>query len=267
MSSIRYDIWFLLHGTRAPLYRRDPNQTEPQKVYLEMDSEGVVTVGRYGSNPVETKGDGILCWPLSPYADAKSLHDFLQSEPMRSLLERVHNGHSVDRDHGEIVVRLTEDAQEASSRITSILENKPYMERKIYSRQDWVESKFSVRDVIARGDIRFYIHDIYEEMDDFEEMECAAFFAKSGLIDQEIEKLCVDYVERSMKEDDEPDEKARKLAQMLACSDFDGHEDLPEKYDRHFSNALPFNQDGHFDDGVPALQRSEPANVDGSQQE
>jgi len=265
--SIQYDTWFLLHGSRAPLYRKNPNQTEPQKVYLEMDSEGIVTVGRYGSSPVDTVGKGILCWPLSPYADAKSLHDFLQNEQMRSLLERVHNGHSVDKDNGKLVGSLTEDAQEASSQIASILDDKPYMERKIYSRQDWVKSKFSVHDVIACGDIHSYIHDMYEKMDDIEEMECAAFFAECGLIDEEVEKLCVDYVERSMETGNEPDETARKLARMLAYSDFDGYEDLPEKYDRHFSNALPFNQDGHFDGRVPASQRSEQANAESLQHE
>jgi len=270
--SIQYEIE-RIREQPAPLYHQYPNREEPQKAYLEMDSEGVV---RVDWDPDPTNGDaipmnvwnkGVLRWSLSPCADGKSLYEFLQSDRMRSLLERVHEGHSADRDSGELVGHLTEEAEAVSLQIQSILNNRPYMEREVYSRKDWVKSRFSVQDLIADGDIHSYIRDLYEEMDDAQEMEGVAFFATDGWIDEDVKDLCVDYVERAMEEGNEPDEAARKLAVILAVSGFDGYEDLPERYDARFSNALPFNRDGNFDDGVRASQRSEQAGTEIPQQE
>jgi len=263
--SIRYEIEELLERF-APLYHKYSHREEPQKCYLEMDWAGLVTVD-WNTDPtgdpipMDVWNKGRLRWSLSPYADGQSLYEFLQSDQMRSMLERVHEGHIVDWDSGELVGHLTEEAEAASLQIESVLHNKPYMERTLYSKKEWVESKFSVHDVIADGSISDYINNMYEEMKDIEETECSLF--SDGLLYEEIEKSCVDYVERSMEDGDEPDETARKLAQMLADYS-DKYEDLLEKYDVRFSDVLPFNHDGNFNDGVHDSRQPKQTDANGS---
>jgi uncharacterized protein YehS (DUF1456 family) len=269
IMGIRYEIEELLERF-APLYHQYPDRTEPQKCYLEMDWVGLVTVNwnvdpRGDPVPMDVWNKGRLRWSLSPYADGQSLYEFLQSDQMRSLLERVHEGHITDWYNAELVGHLTEDAEEASLQIESVLHNKPYLERKIYSKKEWVKSNFLVDDVIADGNISSYIKKMHEKMEDIEKAECALFL--DGLIYEEIEKSCVGYLERSMEDGNKPDEKAFMLAQMLADYDREEYGDLPERYDARFGNTLPFNRDGHFDDGVPASRHFEQTNAEDAPQD
>jgi hypothetical protein len=254
--SIEYDIQHLLYRP-APLYYKYPDQAGPQKCYLEMNSDGLVTASwdweTDDTAPEEVQTNERLRWPLSPYADGRSLYHFLRSDRMQSLLNRVHDGHRLDPD-GSHVWRLSEDAQQASFQIESVLNDRLYKEREVHHVKDWLESRFSAEDVVSAGSIDFYIVDIHDEAMRFQEDEYAAFFGKWG---QELERLCLDYVDRAMEDGDEPDETARKLAQMLADYDRENYGDLPEKYDRRFGNVLPFNRDGNFDGVVPVSRTSE----------
>jgi len=255
--SIEYDIQNLLYRP-ASLYYKYPDRAEPQKAYLELHSNGLVTASwdweTDDTTPADVQNKERLRWPLSPYANGISLHDFLQSNRMRSLLERVHDGHSLERDGEKLVGHLTEDAQAASFEIESVLNDRPYKERAVHHVKDWLESRFSAEDVVSAGNIDAYILYIHDEAMRFQEDEHAAFFGKWG---QELERLCLDYVDRAMENGDEPDETARKLAQMLADYDRENYGDLPEKYDRRFGNVLPFNRDGNFDGVVPVSRTSE----------
>ena len=262
---IEYGIRNLLYRP-APLYYKYPDRAGPQKPYLEMNSNGLVTANWDPETddviPADVSSQERLRWPLSPYADGGSLYEFLQSDGVRSLLERVHEGHSLDRVGGKLVGHLTRDAREASLQIESILNDRPYMERTVHHVREWLESNFSADDVVAAGHINAYIHDIHDEAMRVQEDECAAFFGSWG---DAVEEWCLDFVDRVMEYGDEPDETSRRLAQMLADYDPDNYEDLPEKYDERFGNLLPFNRDGNFDDSVRSSRRPDQGEAENSQ--
>jgi len=260
--SIHYGIGNLLHRV-APLYYQYPHRSEPQKSYLEMSEDGFVTAGWdteiSDSIPMYVRNLEYFRWPLSPNADGESLHEFLRSDPMHSLLERVHKGHSVEQDGYRQVGKLTEDAQKASLEIELILNEKPYLERKVYHVKNWLESRFSADDVVASSHINAYIQNVYGEAMNVQESECAAFFGNwSG----EVERLCANYVNRSMEESDAPNETARNLARMLVEYNPDDYEYALGQCDAHTDEVLPFNQDGHFDTSRQSEETQAAAHLD-----
>jgi hypothetical protein len=259
--SIHYGIENLRYQA-TPLYYQYPHRSGPQNAYLEMSENGFVTAGwdaeTDDSIPMYVQNRECFRWTLSPNADGESLYGFLRSDRMRSLLERVHKGHRVEQDGYRWIGNLTRDAHKASLEIESILNEKPYLERKVYHVKDWLESRFSADDVVATSHIDAYVQNVYNEAMNLQQSECVAFFGSWG---DAVERLCLDRVDRAMRTGDGPDGSIRRLAQMLADYDRDNHGDLPEQYDIHFDDALPFNRDGGFDDMAPASRTSERTNV------
>jgi hypothetical protein len=244
---IQYRIDNLLNQ-RAPLYYQSTaghGLAEPKKAYLILVPNGCVYADWVPSDQDSGSSrlrNGVnLRWPLSPYADGQSLYDFLRSDRMRSLLERVHEGHSIEWSGGDFEGKLTKDAQDASAEIVSVLNEKPYRERGLRHAEDFLRSRFSPNDVVEAGNIHAYIEKMQENAAQIEERECVVFFGNWG---SEIQRLCLDHIESVMKQNHGPDETARKLAQMLAEHDPKNGEWIQEAFQPHIDDALPFNQDG-----------------------
>lgn len=114
-----------LRGRVAPLYKVYPRQNGPQRAYVEMDDKGCVSadidydIG--GAVPMRVAHNRTLRWDVSPYANGDSLADLLDSELVRGLLERVHNGHTVEWDGSNMVGRLDDDAKAAALELEQIL--------------------------------------------------------------------------------------------------------------------------------------------------
>ena len=255
--SIQYKIDDLLRHP-APLYHRLPHLAEPQKAILEMDFKGVVTAtwdkGGESSVPEFARG-AYLRWPLSPRADGESLHNFLQSDRMRSLLERVHNGHQVDWNGSELVSHLDEHAQKARSELESVLKEKPYLERTIYNVKDWVQVNFRAEDLFASRNMNAYIQKLFNKTEDMKREELAVFLG--GTLFENVENVCVNYVREAMDDGHHSYRNGRKVAQMLAEYNPDKYERLLNLYNIGAEESLPFNRDGHFDDSVPTSPHSE----------
>jgi hypothetical protein len=261
--SIQYRIDNLLRHP-APLYHRLPHMAEPQKAILEMDFKGVVTAtwdkGVESSFPEFARG-AYLRWPLSPRADGESLHDFLQSDPMRSLLEQVHNGHQVEWNGSELISHLDEPAQIACSKMGFLLKEKPYLERTVYDLKDWVQVNFRVDDLFASRNINAYIQKLFNKTEDMKREELAAFMG--GTLFEKVEKLCLDYVEQAIDYGRDSYRNGRKVAQMLAEYNPDRYEKLLDLYNIGKEESLPFNWDGHFDDSVRDSLQTERAPIVG----
>ena len=259
--SVHYRTKDLLYY-RTPLYHQFPNRSEPEKAYIEMEQHGFVRAVRPSKveifTPMSVICKAVLRWPVSPYADGESLNEFLMSDRMRSLLERVHAGHSVEFNGSRFVGTLTQEAQDASREIESLLKEKPYLENMVYSFQDWFQSRFSVEDVFAAGGIQDYLRKVREEVRDFHEKNRRASLEGIDFdLGDAVENLCADCVEKAMKGDGST-EVAHRLARMLVDYDPETHEDLMERFDVFLSETLPFNRDGNFDEGKPTSLDAKP---------
>jgi len=244
---IKYRIDNLLDQP-APLYYQNAagqGLAEPKKAYLIMVPNGCVYADWVPSDRDSGStrfGNRVnLRWPLSPYADGKSLYECLQSDRMRSLLERVHEGHRIEWNDSDFEGKLTKDAQEASIEIASVLGEKPYKERSLRHAEDFLRARFSPDDVVKAGNLYAYVEKMQESAAQIEEKECAVFF---GNWNSEIERLCMDHIKSIVKQNQGPDETARKLAQMLAEHDPKNCEWIQEACQTCFDDVLPFNRDG-----------------------
>lgn len=117
MSDITITLDYGLQERLAPLYHRYPRQSNPQPAYVRLD---------------ET-------WGVVPAITGRALASLLQRDDVRALLQRVHDGHSVEWDGSNHIGRLDGGAQDASYDLDRIFGDiDPSDCAAIWTADDWL---------------------------------------------------------------------------------------------------------------------------------
>lgn len=148
-----------LRGEAAPLYKRYPHQNQPQRAHVEMDEDGNVRAeinGEIGDAvPMHVWHGRTLRWSVSPYVRGDSLADLLESEKVRALFERVHNGHSVEWNGQNMVGRLDEDAEAAALELEAILspDSGEYELAQVCGAYEFIADWFELKELVEAGSV------------------------------------------------------------------------------------------------------------------
>lgn len=114
-----------LRASRAPLFHQYPRQTNPQSAFVELSETGEVSAdwnGEIGNGVPAAVWHGCdLRFPVASSVAGPALADYLEGEEGRSLLSRIHQGHSVEWDGSNHVGRLDEDASAAREELEAAL--------------------------------------------------------------------------------------------------------------------------------------------------
>jgi len=95
------------------LYRRLPTQSRPQKVYIEMDSSGVLA-NAYSADVVSMdvwNRATLRLFEVPAAVDVASLKVFVTEH--LDLIQKIHDGHIVSYDNGSPRGTLTDEAKDA----------------------------------------------------------------------------------------------------------------------------------------------------------
>ena len=116
-----------LRDSLAPLFHRYPREVNPQGAFVEITEEGAVSAdwnGEIGNAvPSHVWHGRTIRAPVSPFVRGADLLDFLERfDRGRVLLERIHEGHSVEWDGSNYVGSLNEDAQAAREELETALQ-------------------------------------------------------------------------------------------------------------------------------------------------
>lgn len=125
---------------RDALFRQFPGQYDVQPAYVQMDEDGFVSAyysGEIGySVPSFVWHHRTLRWRVHPSTDGHALRDLLQSDAARALLDRIHDGHTVEWDGRDFSGKLTREARDAESDLEDMLLDCPTIN--IVSAQDYL---------------------------------------------------------------------------------------------------------------------------------
>jgi len=125
---------------RDALFRQFPGQYDVQPAYVQMDEDGFVSAyysGEIGySVPSFVWHHRTLRWRVHPSTDGHALRDLLQSDAARALLDRIHDGHTVEWRNSNFEGILTRDARDAESDLEDMLLDCPTIN--IISAQDYL---------------------------------------------------------------------------------------------------------------------------------
>jgi hypothetical protein len=115
-----------LRASRAPLFHRYPREVNPQPAFVLLSEEGEVSAdssGEIGNGVPASVWHGCdLRFPVSPSVSGSDLADYLERfDRGRALLERIHEGHSVEWDGSNHVGHLDDDAQAAREELEAAL--------------------------------------------------------------------------------------------------------------------------------------------------
>jgi hypothetical protein len=130
-----------LRASRAPLYHRYDREINPQPAFVLLSEEGEVSAdssGEIGNGIPSSVWHGRdLRFPVSPFASGSDLADFLERfDRGRVLLERIHEGHSVEWDGSNYVGTLDDDAQAARDELEAALQE--VEEADVQRVEDWL---------------------------------------------------------------------------------------------------------------------------------
>lgn len=150
----------------APLLCQYDNQCRPQPAYVEMTHDGCVDA-RYNSEigsvvPVSVWYGVDLRWSISPEVSGEALHECLNDPDTLALLERVHQGHTLDYDWvGTLKGSLCDDASDAFERLQEIFDG---VERvSVWNTEDWLFNGCDVFDHWPEGK---RLEDCADELED-----------------------------------------------------------------------------------------------------
>ena len=126
MSAIEFSVDNLLApDDPAPLYCRYRNEINPQPAYVIMTEDGTVTAdysGEIGNGvPMYVWHNRTLRWRVPSTIRGSCLAEKLQSPEVAALLQRVHDGHTVEWDGSNYAGKLTADAQAADEALEKAL--------------------------------------------------------------------------------------------------------------------------------------------------
>ncbi|TQV62730.1 MAG: hypothetical protein FNT15_05840, partial [Sulfurovum sp.] len=159
-----------LRNELIPLYEKYSGQFNEQPAYVEMDEDGNVCADYSGeignAEPMSVWNGRTLQWSVDAAANGDSLADLLESAKVKSLLERVYQGHDVHWDGSNHVGRLNDDAEEASNALDEIFSpaSGEYSVMEVWGAQDWISAGFFLDALIKAGSVEDYASDVTDEL-------------------------------------------------------------------------------------------------------
>lgn len=125
---------------RDALFRQFAGQYDAQPAYVQMDEDGIVSAyysGEIGySVPSYVWHHRTLRWRVHASTDGHALRDLLQSDAARALLERIHDGHTVEWINSNFEGILTREARDTESDLEDLLHDCPLVN--IVSAQNYL---------------------------------------------------------------------------------------------------------------------------------
>lgn len=116
-----------------PAYKKYPIQFEPQGAYIYLSEDGEVGVWinpNIGGVPLSVGYERTLVWGIPPETKGKDLRKFFADPETIDLLEKIHEGHSVEWDGHDHVGELTQESKKASEtlelKIDKLFDNEEY---------------------------------------------------------------------------------------------------------------------------------------------
>jgi len=218
-----------LAGRLAPLYCKYSGQTNEQPAYIEMAENGDVTADYSGETgnavPADVWHKRALRWGICAQANGDALAEFLRRDDVVELFKRVHRGHSVDWNGKNFVGWLDDDAQSASNELQEMINRTfdPYDDGycvRIADAEIWIESAFSIRDLITSGSVAAYASVMEPDESD------------NVMIDGSLRRAVAEMAARKLRtRNDSPlnmiiDDEARAAAKILAEYDSDTYGNL-----------------------------------------
>lgn len=127
-------------GSRAPLYQHYQGQTQAQPAYVELEEDGTVNASYDpeigGAVPMTVWHGRDRRYPVSNSISMDGLKALLAY--ITPLLQRVHDGLSIEWDGSNIVGRLTEAAENAEAKISRICESDEWDTVDIMDAGEWL---------------------------------------------------------------------------------------------------------------------------------
>ena len=209
------------NGTAAPLQKVYPQQYQAQPAYLEFDpaADALALEADYSGEignavPANVWSGLILRFSISPCVLRSEIEALADNEKLRGLLHRVRNGFSSDPYDG---ASYTDNAKEAISAIEDLLRGLD--EAEVWDADDWIQYAVGV-DAAA-------LHDSFEAYyasEEFGNNEPDTRVIEGDIKEAVVRSLAAEVERRS-------DEKAHKVAQMLASYDADEYGYLLEDFE------------------------------------
>ena len=207
------------NGTAAPLYKIYPQQYQAQPAYLEFDPEADALAleadysGEIGGGVPANVWNGLIQrFSVSPCVLRSEIEALAGDEKLRGLLHRVRNGCSSDPYDG---ASYTDNAKEAISAIEDLLRGLD--EAEVWDAGDWVTPGVYIEAAALKESFEEYA----AEFDGLEEPNQVI----NGDIPKAVARALSAMVEARS------DEKAHKVAQMLASYDADEYSHLLEDFE------------------------------------
>lgn len=209
-----------LHNLRddiAPLYLRYEGQVNAQPAFVELDEDGEIStaIGADSGCGMAFWHRRTLQWRVPSDVSGAAMIAFLQSDEARTLLERVHAGHTVEWDGNNHVGRLSGDAREASEEFAALVDRELQTETarvSVWRAGDWLfaSGNNSLSDVWPSG----------QSLDEAEaELEASAkrdgCYLDGDVRDELVAKA------RQMLDAEEPGLTAEQLAALVAEGEAD----------------------------------------------
>lgn len=218
--SITYATTLDLHSLRddiAPLYLRYEGQINAQPAFVELDEEGEIStaIGADSGCGMAVWHRRTLQWRVPSDVSGPAMIAFLESDDARSLLERVHAGHTVEWNGNNHVGRLNDEAREASDEFAALVDRELHTETArvaVWRAGDWLfaSGNNSLCDVWPAG----------QSLDEAEaELEAGAkrdgCYLDGDVRDELVAKA------RQMLDAEEPGLTAEQLAALVADGEAD----------------------------------------------
>lgn len=215
MSKIEFSLANLADG-KAPLYTQYAGQYKPQPAWITLDEDGTVSAWEHDDNgvPANVWNGRTRTWSVIPQANGADLAEWLQSEKISALLQRVHDGHEDGR--------LTEDAREAEEEIGYALERAIDCGEigcvQIWDAGDWMQYE-TIDDVIKAGSLKAWNQMMEDAIEADQVLHGSCAEAMAERIKEEVADLEDDL------EDDADAEKSARLATLKKLlADYDAEE-------------------------------------------
>ena len=111
---------------RRPLYCQYPRQSAPQHAFIAIDEEGMVSAAFNtdigNAVPSAVWNGHTLRMRVSSNISAPTLRAFIARSDVRTFLERIHIGHTIEWDGSNHKGRLTNDALSAFMALSRLIE-------------------------------------------------------------------------------------------------------------------------------------------------
>lgn len=213
-----------LRGEPAPLYHVYPRQTKPQPAYVELDEDGDVSAdynGEIGNAvPMAVWHRRTLRFDVSPRVGGDDLADFLESDAVVALLERIHAGHTVEWNGNNHVGTLDDDAQAAAEALMEALSGLDDVE--VGDAYEWLAPGFALSDLVEGESIETLAASLIDEA-------AGEGITIHGSMEDAVAQCAAERIQREIDMGADFDPATLRAAEILAAYD-EQYAKLPADY-------------------------------------